>query len=542
MKTRTLAFNKFSLPMLLLMLVSAANLSYSCNSTPNVKITTAKTKPVADTLLKGNFAPVSQIKFDSMQVDKFIKARPAFKEFAADFKKFYRLRNYSYAWYDNKGLTEAARNVITQINNQQSEGILSSIPDSGEYHKLLNNEPVDISPDVNKELMLTGQYFNYAKNAFQGSASNKAVSIGWFLPRKKLSYSELLEKDIADTSGTAQQNAVIPQYTALKDMLVHYQQLSKDRDAPVIPYTPALSKLKPGDTSAAIGKISKRLWQLGDLKAADTGRVFNDKFTQGLKQFKTRHGLTANTSINSAAIKQLNVPMRKRVEQLLVNMERMRWVPVNRASSEFLLVNIPEYRLHYYEDNKIVWDSNVVVGKTMNKTVIFSGNMQYVVFSPYWYVPQSIINKEIRPGMRKNPSYLSDHRMEWNGGQVRQKPGPRNSLGLVKFLFPNSNAIYLHDTPQKSLFSEDERAFSHGCVRVAKARELAIRLLRPQPEWTTDKIDAAMHRGVERSVTLKKQIPVYIGYFTAFVDRNGLLNFRTDVYGRDDKLLALIMK
>ena len=154
--------------------------------------------------------------------------------------------------------------------------------------------------------------------------------------------------------------------------------------------------------------------------------------------------------------------------------------------------------------SEAAWTCGVVVGKPMTKTVIFSGNMKYVVFSPYWNVPTSIINKEVKPGMARNKNYLASHNMEWNGGHVRQKPGPKNSLGLVKFLFPNSNNIYLHDTPSKSLFAEDKRAFSHGCIRVAQPKDLAIRVLRQYPEWTPEKIDAAMHAGKEQYVTLKQ--------------------------------------
>jgi murein L,D-transpeptidase YcbB/YkuD len=177
----------------------------------------------------------------------------------------------------------------------------------------------------------------------------------------------------------------------------------------------------------------------------------------------------------------------------------------------------------------------------MTQTVIFSGHLQYVVFSPYWYIPPSIIQKEIKPGMARNPNYLSNHHMEWNGGNVRQKPGNTNSLGLVKFIFPNSYNIYLHDTPSKPLFDEDNRAFSHGCIRVAQPRALALQILKQIPAWTPEKIDAAMHAGTEKTVLLKKKIPVYIGYFTAFVNSKGKLNFREDVYNRDQRLLNFLM-
>jgi murein L,D-transpeptidase YcbB/YkuD len=192
------------------------------------------------------------------------------------------------------------------------------------------------------------------------------------------------------------------------------------------------------------------------------------------------------------------------------------------------------------EKDSMVFSCNVVVGKSTNKTVIFRGDMKYVVFSPYWNVPNSIINKEILPAMRRNPNYLAKHNMEYNGGKIRQKPGPNNSLGLVKFLFPNSFNIYLHDTPSKSLFNEDKRAFSHGCIRVAEPFQLAKYLLRHDGNWTEEKIRAAMNSGNEQYVTLKKTVPVYLVYFTAFVDPRGKLNFRDDIYGRDTELKKML--
>jgi murein L,D-transpeptidase YcbB/YkuD len=192
------------------------------------------------------------------------------------------------------------------------------------------------------------------------------------------------------------------------------------------------------------------------------------------------------------------------------------------------------------EKDSVILSCNVVVGKATNKTVIFRGDMKYVVFSPYWNVPPSIINKEILPAMKRNPNYLAKHNMEYNGGKIRQKPGPNNSLGLVKFLFPNSFNIYLHDTPSKSLFKEDKRAFSHGCIRVSEPFELARYLLRHDPSWTPEKINGAMNSGKEQYVTLKNTVPVYLVYFTAFVDAQGKLNFRDDIYNRDQELKEML--
>jgi L,D-transpeptidase YcbB len=196
--------------------------------------------------------------------------------------------------------------------------------------------------------------------------------------------------------------------------------------------------------------------------------------------------------------------------------------------------------LQYFRDGKPILLSNVVVGKELNKTVVFSGQMSYLVFSPYWNIPPSIIKKEIQPGIDGDPDYLEKHNMEWNNGQVRQKPGPANSLGLVKFMFPNSNNIYLHDSPAKSLFNKESRAFSHGCVRVQKARELAIKILDSDKNWTPAKIDAAMNSGSEKHYSLKRKIPVYIAYFTARADADGNVSFYEDVYNRDARLAHLL--
>jgi len=237
----------------------------------------------------------------------------------------------------------------------------------------------------------------------------------------------------------------------------------------------------------------------------------------------------------------MNITAGDRIKQIIVNMERCRWVPPSFArSKEFIMVNIASFRLTFVRNGKIVFESPVVVGKNVTKTVIFSGLLSYIVFSPYWNLPQSIINKEVKPGMAKNKNYLESHNMEWNNGQVRQKPGKNNSLGLVKFIFPNSNDIYMHDTPAKSLFARESRAFSHGCIRVGKPRDLAIVILGDDPNWSPAKIDAAMHAGKESTCNLKNKIPVYIGYFTAWVNQEGVINFYNDIYQMDDRLSHLL--
>lgn len=518
-----------------------AGLMWSCGDGKPAKtdsVAVAKDSvAVADTVIKGNFAVASGIRFDSSLIKKFIAAHPAFREFSNDFDNFYRNNKYNYAWYHSAGLIEFAHVLGTSLQQQQLEGLKDTIPYRDEYLRLMHHNDTasgseNTGPDINTELMLTAQYFNYAKKAFAGSTNSKVQ--GWYLPRKKLSYDTLLQANlVTENFGNEENRAVAPQHEGLKKALAQYREIEKNGKETKLPAIKKSITLQPGDSSDIIDNVRTRLTELG---------YINGTLIDAVKLFRQTHGMSPVPVIDNTMIGELNVPAHKRIEQIMVNLERLRWIPAKPESDEFILVNIPEFVLHYYENGKSAWDCRVVIGTPMTHTVIFSGLMQYIVFSPYWYVPNSIINKEIKPGMKRNPNYLKTHNMEWNGGQVRQKPGPSNSLGLVKFLFPNSNNIYLHDTPAKSLFDKDQRAFSHGCIRVAEPRELAIRILRQDSSWTPKKMDDAMHAGKEQWVTLKKKIPVYIGYFTAFIDKDGHLNFRKDIYNRDASLLGMLMK
>ncbi|RZJ31227.1 MAG: L,D-transpeptidase [Flavobacterium sp.] len=237
------------------------------------------------------------------------------------------------------------------------------------------------------------------------------------------------------------------------------------------------------------------------------------------------------------------VSIDQRIKTIVVNMERCRWLSPDAIDvPEYIAVNIPSYKMRYVRDGKTALESNVVVGDEANRTVVFSGKMSYLVFSPYWNIPESIVEKEINPAIEKDPDYLEKHNMEWQGKHLRQRPGGDNSLGLIKFMFPNSNNIYLHDTPAKSLFKKEDRALSHGCVRVQKARDLAVMILDDDPNWSPEKVDEAMHSGEETQYPLKRKIPVYIAYFTATADENGNVEFFDDVYQRDNKLASLLYK
>jgi murein L,D-transpeptidase YcbB/YkuD len=520
----------------------------SCQGDPVRKVADLQTNLTTangDTTLLHVSHSLSGILFDSTEIDQFLSKFPDFREYANDYKIFYRNRLYNYAWYQQEGLVEPAYSLLAHLQETDSIGLPMKIPQRDTLHKLFqyNDHEATIEhlqPDITSELMLTGQFFHYVKVKYGQRLEGSQEKIEWFLPRKKMNYDQLLEQILAGNDiDKAASGVMNRQFNALRQQLKRYREIEVKYPGE-LPAISVSKTIKPGDTSGAIIEIRKRLHMYGHLDNEAGSNLYDKELARAVNHYKKTMGMKQDSLVTSEMAASLNVPVRKRIETILTNVERFRWMPKIPGEGDFIFVNIPEYRLHYFENGKDVWDCNVVVGKPMTKTVIFSGELKNVVFSPYWYVPPSIINKEVKPGMARNRNYLAAHNMEWNGGNVRQKPGTSNSLGLVKFIFPNSNNIYLHDTPSKNLFKEDNRAFSHGCVRVGEPRALAIRILRSDPAWTPEKIDAAMNSGVEKFVPVKKRLPVVIGYFTAFVDGEGFLNFRKDVYGRDERLYNLV--
>ena len=268
--------------------------------------------------------------------------------------------------------------------------------------------------------------------------------------------------------------------------------------------------------------------------------MLDSVLVRAVEHFQTRHGLDADGVIGPAFLREVNVPPAERMRTLTVNMERMRWLP-ERQPANALVVNIPDFRLHVFEGDSEVFNMKIVVGATATHTVIFADTLTEVVMSPTWTVPMSITRKEILPALRKNPSYLRTHNMKIIGGTktapvIQQQPGPDNALGRVKFLFPNRFNIYMHDTPARGMFALEKRAFSHGCIRLAEPKRLADYLLRDDPEWPPARIEKVMFSGHETTVALKQPRPVFVLYFTAWVDHEGVLNFRDDVYGHDKRL------
>ncbi|HEX2534756.1 MAG TPA: L,D-transpeptidase family protein [Chitinophagaceae bacterium] len=484
----------------------------------------------------------STLFLDSSALEAHITAKAIPDSVARRIRSFYNARNYQYAWFSGDGLTEQARgfwNLHDWHTTYNKDTILQDKALQKRMDALIAEESLSVSSTDKKmletELQLTRHFILYTLNNYEeGYVKRKEMER--FVPRKKedaLALADsLLNKKHKDNKYFEDVNV---RYGQLKEQLGRYVNLAKNGGWPAVP-APKKS-WKKGISDPALVAVKRRLHLTGDLPAADTTPVFNDTLELAVKNFQARHGYTPDGIIGPAEVKEMNVPAAKRLQQLLINMERMRWMP-NEPSGNLIVVNIPEFVLHVYEGNKKAFDMNVVVGKEGHNTMMFTGDLNQVVFSPHWNVPPSIVKDEILPAIDRNPNYLASQNMEITGNEgglpvIRQKPGGQNALGKVKFLFPNSFNIYFHDTPSKSLFQKDKRAYSHGCIRLAEPAKMAQYLLRNNPEWTPERIDEAMNSGEEKFVKLDKKVPVFITYYTAWVDENGQLNFRDDIYEHD---------
>ena len=363
------------------------------------------------------------------------------------------------------------------------------------------------------------------------------------------------------------------QYRKTEEALGHYLQLAKQPAGGGL-----LTVDKPiaaGAPYAAAGALRTRLQLEGDIDGAGAAGApsaatssYSQDLSDGVKHYQARHGITPDGKLSAQTIASLNVPMSARVEQLSDSLERWRWLPNEYVNAQ-LMVNLPEFLLRGYEgtgaDRKEDFQMKVVDGKVVgeHQTPVFVQHMKYVIFRPYWNVPISIIKKELMPHIEKSGvGYLTSKNfetvdskgeartataseVEHGGVVVREKPGPKNSLGLIKFMFPNEYDIYLHSTPAPELFNRTRRDFSHGCVRVQKPDELAVWVLRNTPgDWTLDKVHEAFNDQAanNKTVTLKQQIPIVIFYLTANVNEDGATHFFDDIYGYDKQLDDVLAK
>jgi murein L,D-transpeptidase YcbB/YkuD len=511
---------------------------HSCNS--NVTGIDQNYRMAIDTLdpgtVAGKFSTQEQLFIDTTVFENFFKKYSEFKGYEESVNKFYALRKNKLAWFSEKGIVEQSSILYNRIQSMTDNGLKKEVHYPNEYSKAVEAESRDSISWY--ELMITAQYLHFAEKVITGLPNKIIAESEWYIPRKKVGYATMLENMLTDSSATLNK-FVYYQYQLLREQLKRLKVMENKGGWP-IPENINKSLIL-GDTGKQVKILKLRLYQ-EEYAINDTAEsLFDKNLEDAVKLYQKNNGLHADGIVGKGTIKMMQVTIKERIEQVMVNMERCRWLPAN-TSKKYLYVNIPEYKLHIIENDVEQFSMSVIVGKRTNKTAIFKSNITHVVFSPYWNIPTSILMKEIVPQINRNPEYLSKNHMEWNNGHLRQKPGPDNALGGIKFIFPNPFNIYLHDTPTKYLFEKEKRNFSHGCIRIGNPIKLASYLLADNYYWTDEKINEAMNRTTELVIPIAEKVPVYVVYFTAFVDADQRLNYREDIYNRDKQIINMLLK
>lgn len=523
--------------------ILALLLGFSLTATNRNKKEKLTDKGVYCTHIHWKTTPENPILFiDSITINRFFKKYPNLKTYKPAVTSLYKKRNYNTIWYNKKGLIEFANLLYAKVNGLENEGLKSNLAYKNKIDTIFNTQSSsDLSP-TDKEILLSTMYIFYAKNVFQGIDTDKIKETGWLLPRKNLSYVKLLDSLLVNPNLlNKNENHLFEQYYKLRDALIKYRQIEKNNDWNPIETNPSIKEYRPGDNSKTIGQIRHRLAVTGDLKYDSKSNFYDEELMAGILNFKKRNGYKPDYIIGSQHINRMNIPISTYIKTIMLNMERCRWIPPELPkANEFIVINIPAFKLIYKKNGGKALESKVFVGINLLETVIFSSNINRLVFSPYWNAPRSIIENELKPAIDKDPNYLADNDLEWNGGNIRQKPGKKNVLGMVKFVFPNPYDIYLHDTPFKGSFDSDFPTFSHGCINMQKAKELVLLILKDDPDWPIERINESMKGVKETTCVLKKKIPIHIAYFTAWVYDSGEINFYFDIYQKDNNLAELL--
>ena len=493
----------------------------SFNRIENDNLSYKKTSTIAAVYNNSDSDKVNEISND------FFKRYSDLKKYKSEVMSLYKNRTLGTIWFDENDINEFG-SVLYEKAKKTNDLI---IPYQKEIDQLFDASSETKLSKTDADMLLSSLYVLYTKK------SNTDT-------KKKLSYDVLL-KDFMNYSTIEESSAPVEnekvafdQYYKLQDVLKKYKKLDRSHKwKPIVPAESPYKELRPDAVSSTIAQVRTRLYLLGDLKQDSKSDVYDRELMDAVMKYKVRNGFKPNYILAEEHIKEMNIPLSDKMETLQLNMERCRAIAAQiAASDEYVLVNVPSYELVYVKNGKVELTSSVFVGAPLTKTTIFNGEIDRIVFSPYWTVPQSIVQNELKSKIAADSNYLSEKNMEIVKGQVRQKPGPDNSLGLVKFMFPNPDDIYMHDTPSKTLFDFEKRTFSHGCINVKMAKELAVAMLKDYPEWNQAKIDKAMEGKTENSFKLSKKVPIFITYFTSLVNEGGEIGFFPDVYEKDQEV------
>ena len=490
-------------------------------------------------------------------IEAVIPTLPAVKPLDADaLRTFYEQRQFSPVWVDATGLNPNGQVLLRAFAGAARDGLVPA-----DYEVPLD-APSPNGPDqlARLEVDVSATLLRYVTDVRRGRAAPTKTDEGQRFEPRSIDPVQTLT-DAASAPDKEAYVAVLapgdPFYLGLRQALERYRAIAAAGGWPSI--APG-GKIALGSTDPRVRELRRHLQLSGDLAGESTEQasvVYDEAVRQGVRRFQQRHGLAPSGDVDATTLRELNIPVAMRIRQILINLERARWLPED-LGDPYVIVNMAAFQLDVVEGGKPVLEMRVVVGERDKETPVFSDEISYIEINPYWNIPKSIAYKEKLPQLRRNPNALVAQNIrvfgpqgEINPGSVdwstvgasfpyrlRQDPGPRNSLGRIKFMFPNSYDVYLHDTPSRALFKKQVRAFSHGCIRVEKPMELAAYLL--QGKWSRQRIQTAINAGKNRAIYLEKPVAVHLVYLTAWVDPNGQVQFRDDLYNRDALLVATL--
>lgn len=480
-------------------------------------------------------------------------------------ESFYKARNYQPAWSHNGRLMEA-ETLIKAVEEAYGDGLTPDYYHLSLIKSLAGKAEKELAFDqsvlADLDILLSDAFLTLSCHLSGGCVNPVTIEAEWFAKQRTVDVSSVLEQALREKQIRESLMKLLPgqgSYIRLKQALARYRDLLLKGEWPLVSDGDVLKK---DLVSERVVELRKRLAASGDLEAdaATGGDFFDEKLEQAVIVFQNRHGLKADGIVGPSTINALNVSLEQRIRQIELNMERMRWIPGNAEQSS-IVVNIANFELNVIEKGKSVLSMKAVVGKPFQRTPVFTAKMTSLVINPSWNVPDSIARKEILKKIKNNRQYLTVQNIkvlrgwgsqnneidpktiDWSrisantlAYRFRQEPGPLNPLGSIKFMFPNKFNVYLHDTSAKRLFSESVRTFSHGCTRIEKPVELGEYVLQDAPSWTREKLLAAIETGTEQTILIPHPLDVHFLYLTAWVDEEGVLQFRNDVYERDKQL------
>jgi L,D-transpeptidase YcbB len=465
---------------------------------------------------------------------------------------FYADREWQPAWTAGGGLHDAGRALFDAIGRADEDGLR---PDRYGHDVAVSMlDALDARGDARPadslvaryraeiDLLLTEGFNRFTAELVNGTLDPAEGGLDWRIAGEVAPGNVVLHNvayGMAPADAVASLRPAIPYYERMRTALAQYRAAAERGGWPQLPDG---ATLKAGDRDTAVALLRRRLVNGTDAREAALAQVgaedpthFDDSLAEAVALFQERHGIAGDGAVGAATRKELDHTVEERIAEMKLNLDRWRWLPRD-LGDRFLLVNIAGFELEVIDGGRTIESMNVVVGQRGLQTPVFADSLRYVVVNPYWNVPDGIMARTIRPALERDPYYLVKNDMEMVNGRVRQRPGPRNALGQYKFMFPNEYDVYLHDTPEGHLFSRHERTFSSGCVRVERPADLARLLLRLQSDQDPSSLDAMLATGRERWVRLDRPLPIYLLYFTAWVQEDGTVRFHHDVYGRDAAL------